>query len=108
MRALLARAVRVAGHEIVAESCDGEAVLSEVARTMPDALFIDGRIPPSGVLAVIPRVAAALPTLKIYVVASLAERTLLRTAITAGAHGACLRPVRQSAIIELLNLTSEI
>ncbi len=102
MRALLARAVRAAGHEVVAECCDGDAVLSDVARTMPNALFIDGRIPPSGLLAVIPRVVAALPELKIYVVASLAERTLVRTAIMAGAHGACLRPIRKSVVAELL------
>jgi DNA-binding NarL/FixJ family response regulator len=98
----------MAGHEVVIECRDGDAAPNELVRTMPDALFIDGRISPSGVLALIPLVLAALPALKIYVVASLAERTLVRTAIAAGAHGACLRPIRQSAVAELLNRTSEI
>ncbi len=103
MRALIARAVRAAGHDVVAEAPDSDAALADLARTMPAVLLVDSRIAPGGVLPLIPRVLAAAPTIHIYVIASLGERALVRTAIASGAHGACLRPIRQSAVAELLN-----
>jgi DNA-binding NarL/FixJ family response regulator len=102
MRALLARAVRAAGHDVVAEAADGDAALVKLAATAPDALFVDSRIPSAGLVDLIPRYVAAVPALKIYIVASLSERALVGRAVAAGAHGACLRPIRESAVWELL------
>jgi DNA-binding NarL/FixJ family response regulator len=102
MRALVARAVRAAGHDVVAEAADGDAALELLDRSMPDVLIVDSRLPPGGVVALIARLVDAAPTLRIYVLASLGERSLVRTAIASGAHGACLRPIRASAVSELL------
>ncbi len=102
MRALIARAVRAAGHEVVGEAADFESALALLERATPDALIVDGRLPPNGIAGLIPRLLAAAPALRIYVLASLAERSLVRAAIASGAHGACLRPVREAAIVELL------
>jgi DNA-binding NarL/FixJ family response regulator len=102
MRALVARAVRAAGHEIVAEVADADAAVAALARESPDALVLDGRLPPGPIAGLIVSLHAASADTGIFVLATLDERDLVRTAIRAGAHGAFLRPLKPHALAEAL------
>ena len=98
MRALLARAVRAAGHEVVAEAHDAEGALTTIATVSPDVVIIDGRLPPSGANDAVARIRAAGCVATILVVASLAERDLVRAAVAVGASGGLLRPLRPGVL----------
>jgi len=97
-RAVLARLIAAAGHEIVGESEDAPRALERCAALHPDAVVIDGRLPPDGALALVPRLRALDPALRILVAASLEEVELVRAAVAAGADGAIGRPFTPSGV----------
>lgn len=97
-RAVFVRFARAAGIEVVGEAADGTAGLALAAQLAPDAVVVDGRIPPDGAVAVVARIHAAHPSLRILVVAALEETTLVRAAREAGASGALLRPILASQL----------
>jgi DNA-binding NarL/FixJ family response regulator len=97
-RAILARLIAGAGHEIAGESEDAPSALERCAALRPDAVVVDGRLPPDGALALIPRLRALDPALRILVAASLDEVELVRSAVAAGADGAVGRPFTPSGV----------
>ena len=102
MRALVARAVRAAGHELIAETGDIDEAVIVLAREKPDALVLDGRLPAGSLSDGIARLVAASSATAIFVLATLDERDLVRAAIVAGARGALLRPIHPQAIADAL------
>ena len=107
MRALVARAVRAAGHEIAAEAADAEAAVAALARELPDALIVDGRLPDAPIAELVTRLRAASPNTAILILATLKERELVRSAGRAGAHAAVLRPLKQTTLTEALKSISD-
>jgi len=93
LRAILRRSVERAGHEVVGEADDDASVVAAVRTLRPDAVIVDGRLPPRGGAATIERLRAGAPSIAIYVVAALHETGVVRAATAAGASGAILRPV---------------
>ena len=47
IRAGVVRVLEIAGHEVVAETGDGAALLAAVAEHRPDAVVVDVRMPPT-------------------------------------------------------------
>jgi DNA-binding NarL/FixJ family response regulator len=97
-RAILARLIAAAGHEVVGESEDAPSALERCTALRPDAVVIDGRLPPDGALALVPRLRALDPALRILVAAALDEVELVRAAVAAGADGAVGRPFTSSTV----------
>jgi len=95
-RAVLARLIAGAGHEVAGEAEDATSALELCSALRPDAVVIDGRLPPDGALALIPRLRALDPALRILVAASLDEVELVRAAVAGGASGAVARPFTAS------------
>jgi two-component system chemotaxis response regulator CheY len=102
LRAAFARIARRLGHEIVAEAADAAALLRLPASVAPDAVVVDGRLPPAGAMAVIASLRQAFPHAAILVVAALGETALLRDAIRAGATGAIARPFQAEGVAAAL------
>jgi DNA-binding NarL/FixJ family response regulator len=102
-RRIFARLASAAGHEVVAESADADDAIDQVARRAPDAVVIDGRLPPHGASALIERLRERRPDMRIVIVASLDERDLVVAAAAAGASAALLRPLLPSRVAEALD-----
>jgi two-component system chemotaxis response regulator CheY len=97
-RAILARLVADAGHEVVGEAQDAPTTLERCAALRPDAVVVDGRLPPDGALAVVPRLRALDPALRILVTAGLDDLEFLRAAVAAGASAGLERPFLSSKV----------
>jgi DNA-binding NarL/FixJ family response regulator len=102
LRAILVRLVRRFEHEVVAETSDGPELLRLLETARPHVIVIDGRLPPSGAVAILPNLRAAAPEAEIFVIASLGETTLVREAIAAGATGAIARPFAADRVAAVL------
>ncbi len=101
LRAIVERQCERLGHDIVGASGDLASAVASAGAERPDAIFLDGRLAdPIG-----PAIAALLdasPGSEIYVIASLEERALVRTARAAGAAGALRRPILRSDLLATL------
>ncbi len=93
LRAALGRMAAAAGHEIVGEARDADETLALAHAVKPEAVVVDGRLPPDGAAPLIARLAELLPRARLIVIAALDERALVRAARAAGAAGALLRPI---------------
>ena len=106
LRALLARAVRACGHEVCGEAADAQTACRLAGDVHPDVVILDGRVPPDGALALLASVRAAAPAAKLFVLASLEERALIRAVREQGA-GIIERPVRTVRVGEALAACGE-
>jgi DNA-binding NarL/FixJ family response regulator len=91
-RAILTTLLAEAGHEVVGHAEDASSAFDACAALRPDAIVIDGRLPPDGALPLVARLRALDAELHIVVTASLDEVELVRAATLAGASGALERP----------------
>jgi len=89
-----------AGHEVVAEAADAERGFALAFERTPDAVVVDGRLPPEGAPPFIARLRGAGWTAAVVVIAALDETALVRNATSAGASGVLLRPVLPSRVAE--------
>lgn len=101
-RALLARIVRSAGHEIAGEALSAQELIARTGELRPDLVALDSRLPPGGGLAVIESLLALPNPPRIVLIASLGERNLLEAALRAGALGGFARPFVAGAVAETL------
>jgi len=99
IRAALARMATAAGHEIVGEAGDAEETLVLARAVEPEAVVVDGRLPPDGAAPLIARLSDLLPRARLIVIAALDERALVRAALAAGAAGALLRPILPAYVV---------
>ncbi len=102
-RRVFARLATAAGHDVIAETADADDALEQVNRHAPDAVVIDGRLPPNGAPSLIERLRERRPDMRIVIVASLDERDLVIAAAAAGASAALLRPLLPSRVVAALD-----
>ncbi|MBD5653854.1 MAG: response regulator [Candidatus Eremiobacteraeota bacterium] len=93
MRAVFVRIASMLGHLVVGEAAEAEAALRLVVATLPDAVVIDGRLPPEGAIAVVRHVRTIVPAAEVFVIAALGETARVRDAVAAGARGIIARPL---------------
>ncbi|MDQ2857596.1 MAG: response regulator [Candidatus Eremiobacteraeota bacterium] len=102
LRAVLRRLLERTGHDVVGEADDEATLAAAVRALLPDAVIIDGRLPPSGAPATIVLLRSGTPLLAIYVIAALRETAVVKAATAAGASGAILRPFLATQIAAAL------
>ncbi len=102
LRGVLRRIAESDGHEIVAEAQDAAEAERAAAEHQPDAIVVDGRLPPAGGVATIARLLASAPGASIVVTLAAGERDVLRAAERAGAHAAVTRPFVAERVLETL------
>jgi two-component system chemotaxis response regulator CheB len=101
-RAIFARYAAREGWVVCAEAVDGDAALAALGTAQPDLVILDGRLPPAGALALLPRLLAARPGIAVLVVAAFEEAALLREALKLGAAGGLQRPLLPAQVGEQL------
>jgi DNA-binding NarL/FixJ family response regulator len=105
IRAALARMAAAAGHEIVGEARDAEETLALARAAEPEAVVVDGRLPPGGAAGSATLIACLrdlLPSARLIVIAALDETAIVRAAYAAGAAGALLRPILPMHVVRAL------
>lgn len=79
------------GFEVVGEAADGAAALEVVARTRPDAVVMDVRMPRVDGVAGTRRLLARDPSTRVLVLTTFGDDGVLAEALRAGASGFCLK-----------------
>jgi DNA-binding NarL/FixJ family response regulator len=97
-RAILTRLIAGAGHQVAGEAEDAASALERCAALGPDAVVIDGRLPPAGALPVVRQLREFHPAVRILLAASLDEVELVRSATGAGVSGVVARPFTPSGV----------
>ena len=101
-RAIFARYAVREGWTIAGEAEHADEALAALARAHPDLVVLDGRLPPAGGLALLPKLLAERPGLPVLIVAAFEEAALLRDALRLGAVGGLQRPLLPSQVAEQL------
>jgi len=101
IRDILSRLVRREGYEAV-EAADGFAALAAIREHMPDALFLDIRMPRLDGIEVLRRVKQLAPALPVVIITTSAATIDTNTALGCGALAYLLKPFRHEDVIRLL------
>jgi len=101
-RAAFARFARSAGWVVAGEAADAAGALEALAESNAELVVLDGRLPPDGALALLPRLLEARPGLPVLIVVALDEAPLLREAVKLGAAGGLQRPLLPAQVVEQL------
>jgi len=92
--------------EIVGEAGDGVEAVAVIARTRPDVVLMDIRMPRCDGLAATERARAADPDLKIIVLTTFDTDDLVLTALRLGAVGFLLKDTRPEDLVEAVRLAA--
>jgi CheY-like chemotaxis protein len=103
LRGIFRRIAESGGHQIVAEARDAAEAERAAAEHQPDAIVLDGRLPPAGAFDAIARLLVSAPGASIVVTLAAGERDALRAAERAGAHAALTRPFVAGQVLETLS-----
>lgn len=93
--------------EIVGEASDGIAAVSEIARTRPDVVLMDIRIPRRDGLAALEIARAADPTLKVVVLTTFDADDMVLTALRLGAAGFLLKDTPPAELVAAVRLVAQ-
>lgn len=91
------------GFEVTGEATDGEEALELIARTKPDLVFTDIRMPCLSGLDVMMKAKQFAPHTQFIVVSGYSEFDYAREAMRHGAIGYCLKPFEDEEVVALLN-----
>lgn len=92
--------------EVVGEAADGEQAVAVIARTSPDVVLMDIRMPRCDGLAATERARAADPDLKIIVLTTFDTDDLVLTALRLGAIGFLLKDTPPAQLVEAVRLAA--
>lgn len=79
------------GVQLVGEAADGEAALDLVARSAPDVVLLDARLPKMAGMDICAAIQGAAPATRIVMLMSSSEEADLSTALRRGAWGCLLK-----------------
>jgi DNA-binding NarL/FixJ family response regulator len=99
MRLVLAKTSDI---EVVADACNGQAVMIEVARTPADVLLLDVSMSQTEILEVVETLQQLAPTLKIVMVSAYADATLVQTLVNRGVAGYLLKQETEASLVEMI------
>lgn len=92
--------------EIVAEASDGVEAVDAIARTRPDVVLMDIRMPRRDGLAAIEIARAADPDLKVIVLTTFDTDDMVLTALRLGASGFLLKDTPPEELVEAVRLVA--
>lgn len=92
---------------VVGEAGDGDAALTMLARTQPDLLLSDLKMPGLPAPELVKRALAAQPTLRVLMFTSFAEHAQVKTMLDAGAHGYLLKDAAREDIRRAINTVAQ-
>ncbi len=102
LRAIFARIATSLGYVLIGEASRAEEAIDLARSLAPHAVVIDGRFPGAGIEELVSGVRRAAPEAGVFVVASIDETALARTAVEYGAAGVLLRPFSRLQIASRL------
>jgi DNA-binding NarL/FixJ family response regulator len=92
---------------VVGEAGDGDAALAMLARTQPDLLLSDLKMPGLPAPDLVMRALAAQPTLRVLMFTSFAEHAQVKAMLDAGAHGYLLKDAAREDIRRAINTVAQ-
>jgi len=92
---------------VVGEASDGDAALAMLARTQPDLLLSDLKMPGLPAPDLVRRALAAQPTLRVLMFTSFAEHAQVKAMLDAGAHGYLLKDAAREDIRRAINTVAQ-
>lgn len=81
----------IQGFSVVGQGSDGQEAYEAVAKEEPDVLLLDLNMPGTSGMAILPRIRAEFPDVKVLVLTGRDEQTYIMEALRAGAHGYVLK-----------------
>lgn len=110
MRVGVRRALEADGFEVVGEAASGDEALSLVHRRLPEVVLLDLAMPGPPGLACIAQIVAEQPTVRVVVLAEVAEPELIEAAFKHGAWGYVVKSIEDrdlpSAIRQAVDRTA--
>ena len=92
---------------VVGEAGDGDAAIAVLARTQPDLLLCDLKMPGLPVTELLRRALAAQPGLRVLMFTSFAEQAQVKAMLDAGAHGYLLKDAAREEIRRAINTVAQ-
>lgn len=107
MRAVLKKIILQSGHEVIAESSNGDEAISVFQNSKPDLVLMDIVMPPGpkakdGIEA-LKQIVAANPTAKIVMCSSMGQQALIAEALKSGAKDFVVKPFQPQKVMEVLS-----
>ena len=81
----------IQGFSVVGQASDGQEAYEVVKAEEPDVLLLDLNMPGTSGMAILPRIRAEFPDVKVLVLTGRDEQTYIMEALRAGAHGYVLK-----------------
>ena len=81
----------IQGFSVVGQGSDGQEAYERVKEEEPDVLLLDLNMPGTSGMAILPRIRAEFPQVKVLVLTGRDEQTYIMEALRAGAHGYVLK-----------------
>lgn len=88
--------------QVVSQAGNGEEALLEIAKTQPDVILLDLRMPIMGGVDCTKRITSLYPHIKVIVLTTFDEDDLVFDALHAGAHGYLLKDVSPEKLFEAI------
>lgn len=89
-----------AGHEIVAEACDGIVAFEKYKESSPDLVTMDITMPNMDGITVLKNIKESYPDAKVVMVTALGKGDKILEALNAGAKNYVTKPFEEDQIIE--------
>lgn len=90
------------GWDVVAEACDGEAVLPLCERFAPDVVCLDIEMPGKNGLDVLRQLRSRFPEVAVVVISVSAASADIRGALSEGAVGFIIKPFKAKVVLETI------
>jgi len=102
IRKLLTRELEKMGHTVVAQARNGKEAVDLYQKHLPDFVTMDITMPVMDGIESLKRIKRGYPDAKIIMVTSHGEELQVMTAITSGAKGYILKPIKEDKILEAI------
>ena len=103
MRKLIRRMMENAGYQVVGEAENGEGCIEKYQELRPDVVTLDMTMQGMGGLQALRQLIHIDPMVKVVMISSLGQETIIKNAITMGAKAFIVKPFKERHILAVLN-----
>jgi two-component system, chemotaxis family, chemotaxis protein CheY len=103
MRVTLRNILTKEGHEIVAESDNGEDAVARYLELRPDVVTMDITMPKMDGIAAVREIVTADPSARVIMCTAMGQKNMVLEAIQAGAKDFIVKPFQPERVIEGIN-----
>jgi len=103
MRKLIRRILESAGYQVVGEAESGEVCIGKYRDLQPDVITLDMTMHGMGGLQALRQLMNIDPLVKVVMISSLGQETIIKSAITMGAKAFIVKPFKERHILAVLS-----